>query len=172
MRTPVTDEERDQAYDTASEVARFLWVSPESGERLRSIFSKHGLSEELYRPYAITVGDVILGFYQQSELPPLLKTSLGVDDVKAIRLTADLLDFLAPLNDGVIPATNEEPTIDADIAATEAALAHTSSVRTMARDMEDLKSQAPYEPPAYKSNQDTLRPGSSKASDARWGSEQ
>jgi hypothetical protein len=172
MRTPVTDEERDQAYDSAPEVVRFLWASPESGERLRSIFSKHGLSEEVYRPYALTVGDVILGFYKQSELPQLLKSALGVDDVKAIRLTADLLDFLAPLNGEEAKTTHEVPTIANEIAQTEAALAHVSSVRTMARDMEDLKSQAPHEALAYQSSQDSLRPSTQKPSDNRWGNEE
>lgn len=168
----INNEERIAAFSHANPTIQNLWSSEESGEKLRSIFTTHSLSGNLYRSYTNVVGDVILGFHQQGELPQLLKTALGIDDTRAIRLTADLLDFLEPLNhQSPVVADALPPTIASEIAQAEAALEHVSNVRTMARDMEDLKSQAPHEAPAYKSSQDTLRPGAPKASGNRWESE-
>jgi hypothetical protein len=47
--------------------------------------------------------------------------------------------------------------ISHEIAETEAALAQTIPVRTMARDMHDLESQAPAEAPVYRSEQPSVR---------------
>lgn len=59
-----------------------------------------------------------------------------------------------------------------DIAETEAALARVAPVRTMARDMHDLESQAPAEAPVYRSEQPARGVGTPPPPAPRWGSEQ
>jgi len=62
--------------------------------------------------------------------------------------------------------------ISHDIAETEAALARVAPVRTMARDMHDLESQAPAEAPAYRSEQPTRTQTNPPGTAPRWDSEQ
>lgn len=101
----VTRAQRDEAFDAASETAQRLCAAPESGEQLYAIAKTHGITDPTtYRPYALAVGDVILGFYEDRELPALLMQEAGLDGKTARAVTADLLEFLAPLHAEASPA--------------------------------------------------------------------
>jgi len=97
----------------------------------------------------LLVGDVVLGLINRSDLVTLFAQRLGLSEISSLRLTADVLEFLAPLH--------QTQPLHQEIAETEAALAQTIPVRTMARDMHDLESQAPAEAPVYRSEQPSVR---------------
>lgn len=154
----VTDDMRDAAYATASTIQKTLYSSPDQGVRLHSIFTRHSLPEELYGDYAISVGDVILGFYKPSDLPTLFETTLHLDSLTALRLAADLADFLAPLSS---KQTEGAASLGSSIAETEAALQKISPNHTMASDAQIIRERnGSDEPPIYQSTQPSLRPGS------------
>lgn len=156
----ITDEQREERFAKASPNAKKLY---EDGVGLSAVFSKNQLQQEKYRDYALLVGDVVLGFTDKSTLPKLISERLGLNDTSALRLTADILDFLAPMDEN-------QPHLASEIAETEAALARVAPVRTMARDMHDLESQAPAEAPAYRSEQPSVTSTTAPAA-PRWDSE-
>lgn len=91
----ITDEQRDQAYETATDQQKLLYASPESGKRLREIANKHNITDsEKYRNYAIAVGDVILGLQERSALPNLLMSALQTTPDQAKSVTIDIVPFL------------------------------------------------------------------------------
>lgn len=96
----LTDEHRDKIYEKASSAQRYLYGNPNSGLKLMTIAQKYDLHhDEIYKKFAITVGDIILGFYRIEDTVPLLQQELGLDPRTAALLGADVLDFLAPLSD-------------------------------------------------------------------------
>jgi len=96
----ITNEIRDQYLTQATPAQWFLSASPASGAALWSIAHKYSLTENsIYTTFAITVGDIILGFYRIQDTVPLLQQELGLDPRTAALLGADVLDFLAPLSD-------------------------------------------------------------------------
>ncbi len=180
-----TEQERHKRHTNGTPAQKYLYGHVGAGKKLREIFVKNGLTEDQYSSYALIIGDVILGFYPQTDLPRLLKESLAISDVQALRITADLLDSLEPLNDSNWQPPQEERTADNkasvtvtavppipstpvatttvmenDIAEAEEALARIAPSRTMARDMEDLQSQEHHDASVHVSEQPTLlRPG-------------
>lgn len=101
----VTRAQRDEAFNAASETAQRLCAAPESGEQLYAIAKRHDFADSprQYRAYALAVGDVILGFYEDRELPALLMQEAHLDGKTARAVTADLLEFLAPLHNEEAP---------------------------------------------------------------------
>jgi len=197
-----TEEQREQAYEASSEVQKYLYEGQRSGQALYDIGKNRGLVDvEVRMQFLIGVGDVILGLVPQSQLPQLIIERLGLTQADAMRLTADVLDFLAPLSDsGVAVATripinqtataaesaspetvvaseqNPPPTpesvdsLAAEIAATEASFHQLQPIRTMASDMNSLRSTE--EPVHQGVSQNTLLNGDGngkKNPDARWG---
>jgi hypothetical protein len=94
----ITTEQRLECYEKASTVVQDLYASDNSGTVLTQISKKHNIPKEKYRDFARVVGDVILGFYPQSQIPELLQQRIGVDTIRAGAITTDLQMFLAPLN--------------------------------------------------------------------------
>ena len=187
-----TDEQRDQAYESSSEVQKSLYEGPLSGEALYGIGKNHGLIDtDVRMSFLIAVGDVILGLVPQEKLPELLVERLEIERPAAMRITADVLDFLAPLDQPepvktsatAIPINSEadpDPTNDnslaSEIAEAEAAMASMQPIRTMSHDME-IKRGTPADEPTHTgaSQADLLDRNATakdKNPDARWGTEQ
>jgi len=187
-----TDEQRDQAYESSSEVQKSLYEGPLSGEALYGIGKNHGLIDtDVRMSFLIAVGDVILGLVPQEKLPELLVERLEIERPAAMRITADVLDFLAPLDQPepvktsatAIPINSEadpDPTNDnslaSEIAEAEAAMASMQPIRTMSHDME-VKRAIPTDEPTHTgaSQADLLDRNATakdKNPDARWGTEQ
>ena len=118
----IDNETFKQVYSSASTAQKFLFASSKSGEKLFSFAKKHNLtSTEAYSKFAITVGDIILGFYKIEDTVPLLQQELGIDAKTAALLGADVLDFLAPLSDPnfVVPVEVTEVDKMPEIASTD-----------------------------------------------------
>lgn len=91
----ITDEQRDEAYTNATEQQQYLYSNPESGRRMFALATKYSLAtDESYKKFAFLVGDVILGFFNRTELPTLLTTTFTLTEEQALGITADILDFL------------------------------------------------------------------------------
>lgn len=99
---------RSRFYEKLSKAGCFLYAHPLSGARLKDI-SRTYVAEERYNKFAITVGDIILGFYKIEDTVPLLQQELGLDPKTAALLGAEVLEFLAPLSD-----PNWQPPVEAD----------------------------------------------------------
>ncbi len=113
--------QREQAYATASQNQRLLYSAPESGIRLYKIARTHQItSEEQYQRFAVVVGDFVLRFYKQSELPTVLGTALGLTAGASFKLAADVIDFLAPLESEPesVPVVISAPTAPVAVAST------------------------------------------------------
>ena len=91
-----TNEQRDERFEKANETIKYLYASEESGRVLSDLFNATDLSRVLYRDYAILVGDIILGFYQRSDLPKLLTEKLRILPSQAASLSAALEQHLSP----------------------------------------------------------------------------
>ncbi len=98
-------EKRNIAYNSASVIVQKLYDSPETGLILLETFKKNGLDETVYKNYAISIGDIILGFYPKSELKKLLMSGVGVNQEVAQQIEADLKGFLSKIDD--IPTVPE-----------------------------------------------------------------
>jgi hypothetical protein len=180
-----TDQQRDDAYGASSEVQKSLYEGPASGQALYDIGKNHGLVEvEVRMSFLIAVGDVVIGLVPQAQLPQLMIERLGVSQATAMRITADVLDFLEPLDatkTAAPVATNipiQTPTAVADpgpisladeLAAAEATFHQLQPIRTMAGDMQTLKHDVPIHQAA---SQETLLNGDGngkKNPGAQWG---
>lgn len=93
----ITNEQRIEKYQSVDEKLQGLYASPESGEKMGSVFKKHNLPQEQYQKYAETIGDTILGFYRVAELPERLQATMGISLEQAKNVTTDLLEFLDPV---------------------------------------------------------------------------
>lgn len=156
----ITKEQRDNAYEQSDPVAQELAGSVESAEDLYRIAERHHLSDPAhYRPFALTVGDVILGFYTQTELPDLLQSEAGLsaDEVNAVMV--DLTEFLAPLSkvskthtkDGVSapsPDSTASTTTNTPTPPAEPVEPHVRQLHTYASDVARLKDTEPKPNPA------------------------
>jgi hypothetical protein len=106
----ITNDIRVNQYKRASQAQYYLTSNIEAGLNLRNIAQKYDLhQDEAYKKFAVTVGDIILGFYKIEDTVPLLRQELGIDMAIAERLGADVLVFLAPLSD-----PNWQPPVDED----------------------------------------------------------
>ena len=108
----ITNQQRDERYEKGSEVQKHLYASPASGNQLWKIAEKHQLTaDKTYTDFVIAVGDIVLGFYTPVQLPQLLTEKLQMDPKSALAVTADVLDFLAPLTSGEVPQNQPTPKI-------------------------------------------------------------
>lgn len=145
----ITNEQRDQAYETATPEQKYLYADPESGQKMYDIANKHNIvNDEQYNKYAMIVGDVVLNLRKRSDLPALLSNSLGISSEKATSIATDLIDFLDRK-----PIQNTEIDLSVDIAETEASLKAVPRIRTMMTDMD--KVQTPGEK-VYSSTQEAI----------------
>ena len=189
----ITPQQRRDSFIKANNIQTTLFSEPESGEKLFDLAQRHELlrSNEKYGIFAIAIGDIILDLVPQEKLPELLVERLEIERPAAMRITADVLDFLAPLDQPepvktsatAIPINSEadpDPTNDnslaSEIAEAEAAMASMQPIRTMSHDME-VKRAIPTDEPTHTgaSQADLLDRNATakdKNPDARWGTEQ
>lgn len=120
---------RDDSLKNASAAKIHLYNSPESGAALRSVAQKNNIytNKELYRKFALTVGDIILGFYKIEDTVPLLQQELGLEPRAAALLGADVLDFLAPLSDPQFVIPNQTEVSSPDRVADVNLFTHTAA---------------------------------------------
>ncbi len=107
----VTKDIRNQTFEKGNAVQQFLYADSSCGLKQIAIAQKNNFhtNKDLYRKFALTVGDIILGFYKVEDTVPLLQQELALDPRAAALLGTDVLDFLAPLSDPqfVIPNQTE-----------------------------------------------------------------
>lgn len=118
---------------------------------LDDIFEGSGAAPDTYAQFMQLVSEVVTGSMLVTNLESRLTTDLGLGDT-APTVAAQLLAFIGYTATSARPAAVPQP-LHEEIVEAEAALANVAAVRTMARDMHDLKSQAPAEAPAYRSEQ-------------------
>lgn len=193
---PLTNQQRDTAYESATNQQLYLYENPESGAALMAIANKHNLSSSAtYTTFAIAIGDVILGLVPQEKLPDLLIERLQITRPEAMKVTADILDFLAPLSQTqpaakppvvssgtqptptAIPRKPQPDTALADeIMATEIELeSAVQPMRTMAHDMETARNPQPASADVVhqaSSQSDLLSGNKTKNSSATWNTTQ
>jgi hypothetical protein len=175
----ISNLQRQQAEDQANETQLRLYAEPEAGEQLWSIATKYVLTEQsVYYIFVQLVGDVILGFYKQSDISTLIATKLPqVQGAQRIALEADIRIFLYPLVESTHITSAKisaapEPELSAEIKTAENELASLQAVRTMTSDMRALGHADDV--PVYRSLQeDILAPTSPTDTPAtpRWESE-
>jgi hypothetical protein len=183
----ITYEQRESAYDSATKTQQHMYSGYGAGVPIYSIAQKHKIQS--HTDFAIAIGDVILGLVPQEKLPELLVERLGVERPAAMRITADVLDFLAPLDEPqpeasdtatTVPINNPEPTNDnslaSEIAEAEAAMKTMQPIRTMSQDMEVMRGTPTDEPTHTAASQDDLlkqtQTKPAEPSSQRWGTEQ
>lgn len=155
----ITREQRQQAEEQANQVQLGLYAEPEAGEQLWSIATRFNMTERVtYRNFAIMVGDVVLGFYQQPALHALIQQTLPtLTPTQQLELEFEIKKFLLPLSAPDIP-TPPADNLNSEIAETEQAMEELQGIRTMAGDMQAIQSSHPE--PTYQSSSqsDLLRP--------------
>ena len=120
---------------------------------LDDIFESSGAEPDKYTQFMQLVSEIVTGVTPVTSLESRLATDLGLTKTAPV-IATQLLSFIG--YSASIPPTAPQP-LHQEIAETEAALAQTIPVRTMARDMHDLESQAPAEAPVYRSEQPNVR---------------
>lgn len=178
--------QREVAFSAASNIQQNLYSSREAGKKISNIAKLHSKTITDYPAFSIAVGDVILGLVPQEKLPELLIERLKVSQADAMRITADVLDFLEPLKESnatLVPISsdtqpvetttvpnNDQDTLAAELAATEAAFKQLQPIRTMAHDMETIRTDD--EPVHQAASQESILNGqgnASKNTQAEWG---
>ncbi len=103
-----THNSRLLVLERSSEIIQYFYNSKLTRFSVESCKKFH--LEQSYIDFVLTVGDIILGFYQIEDTVALLQQELGIDATTAGLLGADVLEFLAPLSDPnfVIPAEPED----------------------------------------------------------------
>lgn len=125
-----TREQRLEKGETLSPELRELYDAPRSGEVLLEVFTKYALPEKDYKTFAITVGEVILGFYAKSQLPELFHRNIGIPEMIAGKISDDLADFLSIVPDIVAPPLDTSPTVVASVQTSTTATALTTPIPT------------------------------------------
>jgi len=181
----ITYEQREEAYDSATNIQQEMYAGPGAGFPIYDLATKNKIDNK--SEFAIAVGDVILGLVPQEKLPELLVERLGIERPAAMRITADVLDFLAPLDQPEttesttdVPINKPESTNDnslaSEIAEAEAAMESMQPIRTMSHDMDVVRGNPTDEPTHDSASQEDLLDRSAtvkdKNPDARWGTEQ
>lgn len=171
----ITNQQRNHAYENASDIQKSLYASPESGEALWKIAETYGLTNDsVYTQFVVTVGDVVLGLLPADELISKLSTDLSINQDKATAIILDVQGFLLPLQNNKATPKFEpaSPNLANDIAEAEEALKAIPHIRTMANDIEEASSS---HIPTYTSTQEAiLREGKTETTPTvpRWSSEQ
>jgi len=186
-----TQDQRNTKFTQASDTQRYLYSDPDSGEAILNIAqTNHITPGSQYKSFAIAVGDVILGLVPQEKLPGLLVERLNIAQAEAFRITADVLDFLAPLDqaegmtavqsDSTPVPINEaisikDNSLANEIAEAEAAIQTLEPIKTMSHDMEVKRETPVTEPTHTAATQSDLLDRSAtikdKNPDARWDTE-
>lgn len=178
-------EQREEKFESASDIQKQLYESHEAGLALEQIAINHSLQNK-HIEFAIAVGDVILRLVPQEKLPGLLMERIGVTQEAARAITADVLDFLAPLEEPQpAPETTTVPinaagtndnSLASEIAEAEAAMKTMQPIRTMSHDMEVMRGTPTDEPTHTAASQDDLlkqtQTKPAEPSTQRWGTEQ
>ena len=180
----ITNQMRIDLYKNTNDSKKYFLGHNNSTRLLTELSVKyHFYIEEQYKIFAVTIGDIILGFYKIEDTVPLLQQELGLDAKTAALLGADVLDFLAPLSDpNWKPPVEDE---DGDLEDVESATSDLSKMeiipettspqieppstiipqlRTMAADMVEVRSPVRssfnagimLDEPTYTSTQPTL----------------
>jgi len=180
----IDHKQREEKFASASDKEKYFYESYETAIKIAEIARRHSIVE--LPPFTIAIGDVILGLVPQEQLPQLLIERLQVTQPVALRITADVLDFLEPLNQPTTASTPigtqpqpteviEQPvdspdTLAAELAETEAAFKQIQPIRTMAHDMETIKQTE--EPVHQAASQESILNGQGNAEKnaaAQWG---
>lgn len=103
----ITNEERESRFQNASEAIQKLYNDEECGLQLKEIFNRHNLPEEKYKPYATSVGDIILNFYPKAKLPELLENSMSITKEAAVAIAKDLAVFLEPVKNTEVDPSSQ-----------------------------------------------------------------
>ncbi|NBC49773.1 MAG: hypothetical protein GVY22_17725, partial [Gammaproteobacteria bacterium] len=108
----ITREKRTEAFESASAAAQELCDGLESGRQLRAIATKHGITDpEQYRTFALAVGDIALGFYEEADIKKLMRDQVQLNSPIVEAIAPDIRGFLAPLHDArTAPAPTNEAT--------------------------------------------------------------
>ena len=186
----ITPQQQEVAFEQANERQKELYDTHESGVLLHEIAKKHNIlnKKDLF---FVAVGDIILGLVPQEKLPELLVERLGIERPTAMSITADVLDFLAPLDQPepvktsatAVPINadaNPEPTNDnslaSEIAEAEATMQALEPIKTMQHDMEVVRSIPSKETVHQTTSQADLLDRSASVKDknpeATWNTEQ
>lgn len=142
----ITNEQRDAAYEAASESTKQLCSSPESSQRLETIAKKYQLGDMKTAHLVLITGDTVLGLRRRSELPQSLQAEVGVTAQVALQITGDLIDFMEGKEFSAYTQIPLPPKPPATKHRTNPA------VRTMAGDMAKLQNDEPV----YSTTQETL----------------
>jgi hypothetical protein len=194
----ITDTQRDNSLAQATPTQLNLYDGGEASVKLHNISAKHQLTALNLNEFMIAIGDVILGLVPQEKLPDLLIERLEITRPEAMKVTADVLDFLAPLSQPAaaaptavssapapVAAAPDAPTSTPDtpvasladeIMATEIELeSAVQPLRTMAHDMEVARH--PHHPASEETHQapsqaDLLSGNQAKNNSATWNTTQ
>ncbi len=110
----LTNEIRLNALSSASAAQFYFLANADSIQTYSGLLKKYQL-EDKSKLFLVTIGDIILGFYQIEDTVPLLEQELGIDSATAEKLGQEVLAFLAPLNDPTWePPVEEEVDEDAN----------------------------------------------------------
>lgn len=178
-----TQDQRNTKFTQASDMQRYLYSDPDSGEMLKAIADTFPAVITDYKSFAVAIGDVILGLAPQEKLPDLLVERLQIPMEQARQITPDILEFLAPLGSTSEPAAVAQPvqintttdTLASEIAAAEAAMNTIQPMRTMSHDMESARTTTAEPVHSAVSQADILDQSATikdKNPDATWGTAQ
>jgi hypothetical protein len=153
----ITKIQRQQAEEQATEAQLRLYAEPEAGEQLWNIATKYNLTERAdYYNFSQLVGDVILGFYKQSEISELLSGRFQQKSPEQlIALEADIKMFLLPLSASTNTQKHHETSKEistAEIHSIERDINSLKTVHTMSDDVAAIKS----EETVHQSSQDAI----------------
>ena len=107
-----SETERLERYYNGNETVQHLYGDPTSGMKMSRVYNTYFQTDEYYKSYADSVGDVILGFFSVGQLPELLVHRLHISDTIAQSIATDLTRFLSPIettqsiNAGYAPAAS------------------------------------------------------------------
>ena len=108
----ITQPQREEAFAKATPAQVQLYDTPEASRQLHEICVRHQLLNQKMTFYTV-VGDVILGLLPPTQLPELLIENVHISQADALRVTGDLLDFLAPVLEASTPnrSTDQETVV-------------------------------------------------------------
>lgn len=81
----ITEQQRDTAFEQASEQIQRVYHSPELGKLLRTTATEHSVKDDHYHTFAISIGDTMLQLLTSEELESVLaqQTSLTQPQARA-----------------------------------------------------------------------------------------
>jgi hypothetical protein len=151
----ISPEQRKEAAKRATKEVLYFYESEEASEKLYAILERNAITREEQRSsIVLEVANVVLGFYPVTKLPEVLTGTFGLDIRKTLALTADIVDYLAPLENrsastAVVPEETllgSKQEIAMEIAETEADFARIPKVHTMAADIDRARASVPIAP--------------------------